>query len=658
VKILAIKDLNIMNLVCKRDDLDNVIKDLILNENCQFINSYSEIDNNDFAIGMTEENADEILNMEDVEPIKNNKEITEYLEKIDNLSRGLQYQPTKSKDYITGDVCFECIKESVDGIIENLQVYNDKIEVLEEKLEKLKSLNFMKTLRGYDINLMEIMDMDNFSVKIGYLSKEKRKRISRNYENISAVVFHLSSQEEKELYLIISPKSLDVEMSRILRSTNFKEIDIDNKYLGVPEEAEKIINRDIEKYENKLDEVRSRAEDYIDRNKRTIDEQYSKLIMSKKIDQIKEKIGASYKYAYVSAWVPKNHSGSFNFIKKKYENVLIKYKTKEENTFKIERPTYIKNNWFFEPFEQLVNMYGVPSNDEVDPTMFFGIAYTFLFGAMFGDLGQGLVIMLAGLYLSKKKNNSFGKIFSRVGIGSVIFGFFYDSFFGYEEVISEIIPLNIFFRPMENIETILFTAILVGLIFLFISYIYSIFIKHKNKDVEGYLFDRNGINGLILFVTLILIGLGLVTGNFLINKTILFSVVIISALILLLKEPLACIVKGESIKHKFKAEYYIESGFDILETFLSLFSNSISFIRVGAFAINHVGLFMAFHTLSKIIGTTTGNIIMFILGNVIIIGLEGLIVFIQGLRLFYYEMFSKYYSGDGTLFIPEKIEEV
>lgn len=93
----------------------------------------------------------------------------------------------------------------------------------------------------------------------------------------------------------------------------------------------------------------------------------------------------------------------------------------------------------------------------------------------------------------------------------------------------------------------------------------------------------------------------------------------------------------------------------IMETLLSILSGTVSFIRVGAFAISHVGLFLAFETMAHMIGTPVGSAIVLTLGNVLVIALDGLIVFIQGLRLQYYELFSRYYKGDGIEFKPMNI---
>jgi len=135
--------------------------------------------------------------------------------------------------------------------------------------------------------------------------------------------------------------------------------------------------------------------------------------------------------------------------------------------------------------------------------------------------------------------------------------------------------------------------------------------------------------------------------------------IIIMAVLLLLnvfKQPIANMLKGsKKLYDESVVDYYTEAGFGVVETLLSFLSNTISFIRVGAFALNHAGLYLAFETMAEMVNSGIGGILILILGNAVIIGLEGLIVFIQGLRLEYYELFSRYYSGEGVEYAPIKL---
>ena len=189
-----------------------------------------------------------------------------------------------------------------------------------------------------------------------------------------------------------------------------------------------------------------------------------------------------------------------------------------------------------------------------------------------------------------------------------------------------------------------------------LSFIFSIINKLRRKEIQEGLFGRNGVAGLSLFLSALLLVLDKAVNISLIPSGLLVLVIVLSVVLIVIREPLTNIIlKVRPLYHETAGEYYVESGFDIFETFLSLLSNSVSFIRVGAFALNHVGLFVAFHTMAHIIGNLAGNIAMFIIGNLMVIFLEGLIVFIQGLRLVYYEMFSKYYKGEGILYSPDFI---
>lgn len=645
-----------MNIVCKNEYLDELLRDLILEENCQFINTITEIEEGDFSIAMTEEHADEILDMEDIMPMKENRDVAECFDKMNDFINKLEFVPEIKKEYMLGEHRFENIKNDIDDVVKKFEEITDNLQKVKRELKRLDSLGYIEKIKNINIDFKELINLEFFTVKFGFLTREKRRKISQNYENIMAIVLHLGAYEDKELYIIVSPKSLDLEMSRILRSTDFVEIEIDKKYLSYPDEMEKMIETDKIKYEDDLMELKKMLDDYMLEYRDTIEGLYSKIVMESKIDNVRTKVAATRNFCYISAWIPADPNDGSLSIFEKYKNTLVTFKGAEEVSNKIPMPTFLKNFFFFRPFETLVNMYGVPSHDELDTTVFFGLVYIFFFGAMFGDLGQGMVFVGAGFFMVKKGMENIGSIMWRIGMGSMFFGILYDSFFGYEHIISKYLPLPIYIRPMDNINTILLAAVASGVVLLLISYCYGIFNKVKSEEFGEAFFGRNGINGMVLFLTLLALIYGMIEGRYIIPKGILYILLAISIALLIIKEPLANILTGNKPIHSEPpVEYYTESGFNVLETFLSILSNGISFIRIGAFAINHVGLFIAFQTVADMIGSRTGNVAMFLIGNIVIICLEGLIVFIQGLRLFYYELFSKYYKGEGVLFSPDKI---
>ncbi|HSN66018.1 MAG TPA: V-type ATPase 116kDa subunit family protein, partial [Fusibacter sp.] len=502
----------------------------------------------------------------------------------------------------------------------------------------------------------ELVNLNYFTTKFGFLTREKAKRISQNYDHIKAIVLHVGTFEEKEVYIVLSPKSLDAEMGRILRSTDFVEIKLGDTFLGTPRAMVEKNKTETAKNLKRLIEIQELTKKDIKDRSESIDILYSKLIMESRIDQIRTKVAVTENFAYLSAWIPEAFKDKLDSVLERTSEILVSYKNSNEVSSNIPVPTFLKNNAFFKPFEMLVNMYGVPNHNESDPTMFFGLAYTFMFGAMFGDLGQGIVIILAGLLLRKKLSADFAGILTRIGIGSMAFGVLYDSFFGYEHLISKVLPLPIYIRPIDNINLMLILSIIAGLVLVYISYGFSIVNKLRLGDLEEGVFGRNGINGVVLLTSILLLVYEKVMQATFVPNLLLYGIIGISVLLLLIKQPLTnAIHKEERLYDEDAGSYYVESGFDLLETFLSILSNTASFIRIGAFALNHVGLFIAFHTLAEMIGSTGGNILMFFVGNLVIIALEGLVVFIQGLRLFYYELFSKYYTGEGILFTPDKI---
>ena len=128
----------------------------------------------------------------------------------------------------------------------------------------------------------------------------------------------------------------------------------------------------------------------------------------------------------------------------------------------------------------------------------------------------------------------------------------------------------------------------------------------------------------------------------------------IPVILFLLQEPLGQLVEGKKPKAEGGVGMFLVQGFfELFETMLSFFSNTISFVRIGAFAVSHAAMMEVVLMLGGITdGAGNPNWIIIVLGNIIVCGLEGLVVGIQVLRLEYYEMFSRFYTGSGREFHP------
>ena len=310
-------------------------------------------------------------------------------------------------------------------------------------------------------------------------------------------------------------------------------------------------------------------------------------------------------------------------------------------------------------------MYGLPSYDEIDPTIFVSIVYTVLFGIMFGDVGQGIVLSIVGYFMWKLKNMALGKILIPCGISSTIFGVIYGSVFGLENLLDGFYNkvFGLAEKPIDVMEPnttmmILVAAISIGVVLIITSMIINIISSLKRRKYENGLFGPNGICGLIFYSSLVF---GIV-----IQLIFKIKVITIPYIILLIVLPLVCIVfkgilakivtKDKNWKPESMGEYLLENIFEIFEVLLSYLSNTMSFLRVGAYVLVHAGMMLAVLALASM---TAGiaHIIIFTIGNIIVIALEGLLVGIQVLRLNFYEIFSRFFEGEGRPFTPVTIKK-
>jgi len=366
---------------------------------------------------------------------------------------------------------------------------------------------------------------------------------------------------------------------------------------------------------------------------------------------------------FLSGWMDKKNTDRLASVLRKVcgANFFLVVSTEAET----DAPVVLKNNRLFKPFELLVKNAGLPGNTELDPTPFAAITYALMFGVMFGDVGQGLVLALVGLVMKltarrRKRRESFiadaGSILQLCGVSAAVFGILYGSFFSNEHIIPAL-----WFHPMENIPSLFFAVIMMGAAFIAVGILLNVINGLLVRDYGDALFGARGLVGLMIYAGLIFLFVRYIkTGVYPVTSE-LIAFIVFPLAIFSVRNILGFFFLGNTQPFPHGVlEYVVETLIEIMEMFSGFLGNTISFIRAGAFALSHAGLSIAIYTLARIINpdiTTIAALLVLIVGNIFIILLEGLICGIQSMRLEYYEFFGKFFKGDGYAFTPFSLKK-
>jgi len=297
-------------------------------------------------------------------------------------------------------------------------------------------------------------------------------------------------------------------------------------------------------------------------------------------------------------------------------------------------PSYLLRPKWIAPFLTLVRNYGTPGYREFEPSWFFTLSYILMFGIMFGDVGHGASI-IAIAWLVKAKWPEFFSFFVSIGFSSVLFGFLYGSVFAYEQVLPAL-----WMAPMHDPMLMLSLALAWGISFIIFLNLVSIYNRIRGFKLYDALFQSNGLAGLFLYIGILKLILDLSNQQL---DGFNWVLIIVPGIIIFIYQ-----WKNSSIQY---SERLLVVLIETYESIINYLSNTISFLRVAAFTLNHSALAVALYTLAAMTDGL-GHGLAIIFGNLFILVLEGAIVGIQVLRLEYYEGFSRFFSGNGSLFKP------
>ena len=655
---MAIEKMKLLSLVGARANEHDILQELVLCEKIHVDSEHGESYANNYIM-----HEYEAMLPAAGKVIQEDKAVVESacqngLAELEKIVSNLEMKMNVVKDDVKSYSRDEALAE-LQALITGL---TPSIDSMNEKKKQLRSLEEISEILGYinqKVNFTTLSGLEYIQYEIGTMSKDNSLHIKKNYENMSALVLQIGEivDSREDIYMVFYLNELKDETKRLLKSLSWHKVDIGTELEG---DLEACKSNNAKKIEIVKKQISILEKDLFDSKAELvmkINKIYTRLQLELRILELENQTVTGNTVFVLNAWI---RAKDYKKLEMRIADVTDKYvmmaREPDEIGDEVKPPTMLKNNWFSKPFELIVKLYGLPSYQEIDPTPFLSITFCLMFGIMFGDIGQGFVYFLAGLLLAKKIPEASG-VLTRLGLSSMIFGVVYGSIFGVEDIewLKNIAlvhggPLN-----TNNIMPILIAGVAFGVAVLTVSFLLGIINALRRHDIESAFFGKNGIAGYIFFMGLIctvLAIMNVIPVSFVVPVLMMVAMLVI----MVFKEPITHLIEGvRPLISGDKGSYYIESGFEGVETILSTLSNSISFIRVGAFALNHAGLFMAFKVMAEMVPSGIPEFIILLLGNILILVLEGLVVFIQGLRLQYYEMFSKYFGGDGIAYEPIKI---
>jgi len=523
---------------------------------------------------------------------------------------------------------------TMEETLRDLQEEQQMIHQLGQALENFSHLNIdLSLLRGERLFL---------DLRIGMVPRANVSQLRDALSLADYLLFVYMEHEDNAHVVIVGPRGKrEEELGSVLDTAGFRPLPIPPELHDEPEKVRKELDGRLQLIEKErkwqIEGMKACAEELRD----DLQAARGTLVMAEPFVQLDTAARSAGHLSIISGWIPARDLAR---TEKTLAGVLKSpFRLDARRPSAEERPlvpSYLPKRWLMAPFATLVKQYGIPRYGEVDPTVIFAVTFIAMFGMMFGDIGHGLTIVLAS-WLARRKLKSFTAFVFCIGLSATLFGLLYGSVFGFEEVIHAVwIP------PLSNPLYMLSVALKWGVAFLLLITLISIYNRMVAEDYSKAIFGSNGLVSILLY-------LGMIYGlwNYYANGEFGLAPMLLSitTLIVLLAYKL---IETEAPT----GERMLVALIETFETVTGYVSNTLSFLRVAAFSLNHVALAVAVFQLVHMVESTHGQVLMVIFGNLFILVLEGAIVTIQALRLEYYEGFSRFYSGDGIEFKPLRLE--
>ena len=584
----------------------------------------------------------------------------------------------------------EFLTNAAKSLEENVKI-NHSLEEFKALKETLEVANNLK------IDLTGFGSTKYFYSNLFIINSSDYGEIERTLEGIPIFKYDLESKE-KSAIIIISDNDDSDKILKTMRALNSNPFMIPKEFPQIPNEAYSLAESKIKELTEKQKVISKELSSTTKKIRGDILTMHENALVAKEVLETLRKPGGTKNFAVIQGYIPKKMEKKFKEVTSQWTSITEEVKDKDTLA---ELPVYLDNPRWVKTFEVITNSQGIPKKGEFDPTWMVALMWPIFYGLMFADVGHGLLLMGLGLLFKFKGQGNLSRwgmlLAISGGAGALagvfqgeVFGFHLEHFVGFEMLLHEGGPLHsiswligsisVAELTFDQVIMILKVSLFIGVIHLGWAFLLRIRNFAKKKDKDGLIFEA--IPNMLMWLGVFGVMMGAIGSGYdvmnmyskvhaeavpwvsvLVGEWAVVWIVVRVSVILILACVVLMIIGG--IKHNKK---HPEDGGDMVSVIMEVLlgktieclAHSISYARIGIMLLVHAALLLTVNQAFESLGGLSSPMAMVLIigGQIGIMMIEGLIVYIQSLRLHLYEFFTKWYDGGSQPFkqlVPETV---
>ena len=574
------------------------------------------------------------------------------------LMQTLGIEETQSPSAEFQDVVeIEAVSATLERLEAEVKQITDDLAATQKRSEELQSaLRQLEPVADLDLNVAALRQSHFLVTRLGLMPAANVGRLQTSLARTPHTFLILRADSQKPVVWLAGTQANADVIERAARSAYLEALSLPEGYEGTPSQIIASINRELTDLQSRMEQLKGKLGELAKARSDELLKLAWDVHTSRTLTDAIVRFG-QLRHTYVMVgWVPTDELETLvRRIKLASKETLIETMPTSRHGDNRQVPVALQNSRFLRPFQMLVTTYARPRYGELDPTWLIALTFPLLFGAMFGDVGHGLLLAGLGALISSRKVKALnslaglGGLIVVCGLVAAVFGFLYGSIFGFEDILRAL-----WLQPSHDPLTILGVAVGAGIVLLTLGFLIGIFNAVVSRDWPHLIFGHNGIAGFLLYWSFL--GAVATKANLVhLPFTAFLVLAAIAAIMIMFSEVFIRLMEGERpLIEGGLGVFAIQAFMELFEAVITFLSNTLSYIRIGAFAIAHGVLSLVVFLLAGLVGPKfgVGYWVVVGIGTIFIVGFEGLIVGIQAMRLSYYEFFSKFFTGGGMRFEP------